>query len=996
MTHSSAPEPNPQQSQNQPPEQTQDVHIGRDFHVEGQAHQVDFSQTHIDTQIIRIAVEDIKRQPLNRNSPYKGLKKFEADDKDCFFGREPLIQKLLEDLQQQRLILLLGASGSGKSSVIQAGLIPKLREQWGASFIELTVKPDRDPFMGLFVALVQRGFSQAEAETVLAGTPETLVQMVSALKKPQTPWLLYVDQFEELFTLSNPQKREAFIQSLVRLYQGLEQSQDQSMKLVMTMRTDFLDSVSAYPSLNSTTEGHLRLLDKMDDHQLKLAIAQPAAQHGVVFEADLVEEIIDDLCDQPGALPLLQYSLDLLWHRENLEDRILHIHTYRALGGVQGALQKHVDEIYSELTPDEQEHVKRIFIRLVDISGASKEPDVLGKAVRRRAHFSDFRGELIQTVLTKLINANLLVSNRSTLALGDRPDPANPDLSTIEVAHETLFSSWPTLRRWIEDSKEVILLKNRLKDDAARWKHLCQGDPESAEGELWRGKNLQRLLDLNQEHLFDLWYGGLDEDEQQFITASQELRDRAQQEKEKQLKREKESDRRIVVGAIATGIFAVTALGLGLLVTLGSIQRKQVQAIAVGALVSRSQLLYENHNQLEAMIASVRALRELKELGISDPAILDQLQSILYSIQEQNRLEGHQGIVSSLDFSSNGKTIASAGDDKTVKLWNSNEHQPKTLNHQGIVWDVKFSHNSQFLASSDWGGKVKLWTAGGEWIRDLEADGTREFYGLSFSPDDQTLSAATREGRIIFWDINSGQVMRTLKDPDQYPQATTERIPLYSIAYHPTDGALLASSGDHNDYGIKLWNLNASGDSDPITLGQHKDIVYFVTFSPNGELIASGGKDNLIKLWRVLDRQLVGVIKVQEKTIYSASFSPDNKWLVSGDSGAQVNLWQVQQALDKWRKDQSFLDTSSETFEGHKLAVGRVVFNPTVPKIIASASDDATLRIWQIHTENTALKPVNSDRVNALLSYGCHFLSNYLTSHKNSLSEVDIQLCEDD
>lgn len=974
-------------------EQSQDVQVGGDFRVEGQGHRVDFSQTHIGTQIIQISAATVTTRPLLPDSPYKGLKKFRAEDRDYFFGREPLAQDLLKDCQARSLILLLGASGSGKSSVVQAGLLPQLRELPGGGWLDLTCKPDRDPFMALFAALVQREYDQTAAAIALRPNPDTLIQLVTTLKPAQTRWLIYLDQFEELFTLSQPEQREAFIQNLVNLYQFLQapehRSIAQTVKLILTMRTDFLDRFSAYPGLNAITQGNIRLMTDMHEGQLRQAIEQPAARHGVLFEQGLAEEIVQDLRGQPGALPLLQYTLDLLWQRQDLgdRDRTLHRHTYEELGRVQGALQKRVDEIYGDLLPTEQDAVKRIFIRLVDISEASREPDVLGRAVSRRAQLSDFRDDSILGVVRKLVDANLLVSDRPLPAA---PDPTALQPSTVEIAHETLLTSWPTLRRWIEDSREVIVLKNRLHDDAQRWNKIATENPAQAEGDLWRGSNLQRVEELDQERLFDLWYGGLDAEEKQFITASRDWRDRTQKEREAQLKREKELYRKTALGAIAAGVFAVCTLGLGLLTVLGNMQRQQVQAIAAGALVSRSQLLYENHNQLEALIESIKALQELKKLGNPDPQTLRSLRTIILNIQEYNRLEGHERLINSVDFRPDGGAIASASEDQTVRLWNLTDGTSKTLQHQDTVWEVQFSRDGRWLASSAWDGTVKLWTAEGNFVRDLKLEGIPRYYGISFSADSRVLATATRAGNIVLWDVQSGKPVRILKDPDAFPDVSQGRIALYSVAFHPKDNSILAATGDHNDYGIKIWDLKSSSNNTPLELGKHRDIVYSLAFSSDGQLLASAGKNGEVKIWNIATRQQVGAVQLpDENVVWSISFSPDGQFLVSGDSDSKIQLWRVQDIQRAWNNQKTAWQTPAQTLLGHTNSVNRAIFHPLDSQKIGSASEDATIRFWQI----AAGQASQTTQLNALLQYSCDRLKDYFATHHNNQAESERQLC---
>jgi energy-coupling factor transporter ATP-binding protein EcfA2 len=411
--------------------------IGDDnVQIQGDSNIVTFNKT----EILQIAVEEIKTRQFIETSPYKGLKKFEPEDKDLFFGRDQFLTGLVNELEQTNLILLLGASGSGKSSVVRAGLIPWLSQKWRSRFVHLMFTPDSDPFESFYASLLSK-YKQTEAQIAREAKAGTLTQVVTRLKQPDDYWLIFIDQFEELFTTSQLEKRDQFIASLVQL----SKTKQRSVKIVATMRADFLDRLSPYPQLVKATDKHRPFIAEMQRDELRLAIEQPAAQHGVVFEQGLVEEIIQNLKRQAGYLPLLQYTLNLVWETEvknyDIQDRTLNINTYRQLGGVWGALHQRVEKIYNNLTTEEQTCVQRIFLRLVEIGG-EEESGTEWKPVRRRAMRFEFNDPLEQKVLAQLIDQNLLVSNRQP----------HCEVSTVEIAHEALLTSWTRLNEWIGES----------------------------------------------------------------------------------------------------------------------------------------------------------------------------------------------------------------------------------------------------------------------------------------------------------------------------------------------------------------------------------------------------------------------------------------------------------------------------------------------------------------------------------------------------------------
>nr|WP_202218566.1 hypothetical protein [Okeania sp. KiyG1] len=310
-------------------------------------------------------------------------------------------------------------------------------------------------------------------------------------------------------------ERDKFIANLIPLVQ----QQDESIKLILAMRSDFLDELQQYADLTNEVEKQkIRFTREMTEIELRLAIAEPAARNGVTFEKGLVETIIHDFYHQAGSLPLLQYTLDLLWREDKPSEnnRVLNRETYRKIGGVSGALQKQANKIYnSELLNDEERKTaEKIFIELIDLK--VKEP------ISRRVDRSQFRNnETINKVLEKLIDNRLLVSGRYRR-------------STVEVAHEQLLRSWQVLQKLINDKEEIIILRNRLFSDVQQWQRLKEENNHNVEKELWVGYNLEKFHRLINEEEFS----SFDEETKKFIQASDERKKQLENEEEE--KRQKE------------------------------------------------------------------------------------------------------------------------------------------------------------------------------------------------------------------------------------------------------------------------------------------------------------------------------------------------------------------------------------------------------------------------------------------------------------------------
>ena len=841
------------------------------------------------TKIIQISMDEIKTRELITTSPYKGLKKFEPEDTDLFFGRDQFLAGLVNDLEQTNFILLLGASGSGKSSVVRAGLIPWLQQKWGKHFVSLMFTPDSDPFESLYGSLLSRGYSQSQAELARTGKVDTLSQVVKTLKPAESFWLIFIDQFEELFTISEDDKRDLFIRSLVKL--SKERVSDPPIRIVATMRADFLDQLDSAPAnlLARITEKHRPLITQMQSDELRLAIEQPAAHHGVVFETGLVEQIIKEVQGQAGCLPLLQYTLDRLWETElqaaTFQTRTLTISTYRQLGGVRGALQQRVDQVYSALPEAEQLAAQRIFLKLVGIGG-NAEAGIEWQPVRRRAYRMEFSTGLEQKVLTQLINENLLISNR----------PAQSQASTVEIVHETLLSSWAMLRDLIQNNRKAIADSNRIQEQWQQWQQT------KSEDDLLRGSLLVRALELKEDETFQQVLYGFGAGEEQFIRRSMEWHNRER--------------RRTIVGlTIVAALIAAAAIFAGF-------QWRQSERQFILSMSKRSESLSDSEQGFNALIASLRSGRELQRVRWMqlkpdvERQVLTALQNAVYGVRESNTLEGHKGAVNSVSFSRNGQTLASSGADGTVKLWDSHGKLLKALkaHNDAIVYNISFSRDGQTLVSANADGTIQLWSLDGTLLKTISGH-TGAVYRVNFSPDGQMLASASADGTIKLWKLD-GTLIRILR-------GHTDTV--YGVNFSP-DGQTLASASA--DGTIKLWKLDGSLTQ---TVKVSNKAVLRVGFSPNGQELITTSDDGNIKFWSKDGRELAHLF--QEGVVYHAIFSPDGKTIASGGGDTMVRLWS---------KDAILL----RTFQGYTEGILGLAFSPD-GQTIASASEDGTITLWK-------------------------------------------------
>ncbi|MBE9212932.1 hypothetical protein IQ247_09560 [Plectonema cf. radiosum LEGE 06105] len=919
----------------------------KNVQVHGEGNVLTFNQT----EILQISEKQITSRVLIISSPYKGLKTFESRDKELFFGRDNFITTLVDELEHTNLILLFGPSGSGKSSVVRAGLIPWLESKYRTGFINLTFTPDADPFDSFYTSLRNNKYQQAEVNLAREVKEETLIQVVNNLKKSSEFWLIFIDQFEELFTISDEHKRREFINGLMKL----SQVKLPGVKIMATMRADFLEKLSDFPQLVEATQKHRPMIVEMQRNELRLAIEQPAAHHGMIFEPGLVDKIITEVQGQAGCLPLLQYTLKLLWEEEvrtgSINDRVLNASTYEDLGGVTGALQQHVDSIYDNLSPSEKLAGQRIFLKLVGI-GESAESGIEWKPVRRRALLSEFRDDE-RDVLLKLVNENLLVSD-ADLSKTDskkelfRSSKSVKSNSTIEITHEILLTCWDKLDNWIKKNRQGIAVRNRLYEDVKRWQI------KKPEDELWTGSKLEQILELRKDDNFYQVLGGFNDEANRFINASVGLRDR-------QLKRARMF---ALIGSTLAGLASVATV-------YALIQQQEAQEQSIMGIIQSSESRLLANSQLYAMKEAIKAKKQSDSLWIKDANTRTQvdlaLLNTVHSLAVPNTLGGHANWVNGVSFSPNGKMLASASSDNTVKLWNSETGKEiRTLTgHIKIVKGVSFSPNGKMLVSASSDRTIKLWDAyTGKLIKTLTGH-TDSVNGISFSPDGKTIASASGDNTVKLWNTDTGELIKILArhtnfvlsisfSPDGKTIASASAdntIKLWdadtgkeikTLRGHQNvvrevsfsaNGKTLASASD--DKTVKLWNTDSG---EPIkTLAGHKSEVYGISFSPDGKILASASRDKMVKLWNTDSGEPIKTLIGHRSTVYGVSFSRDGKTIASASADNTVKLWNTDS------------DEPIKTLVGHTNWVNGASFSPNA-KMLASASGDNTVKLWNTDT----------------------------------------------
>ncbi|UFP93146.1 caspase family protein [Gloeobacter morelensis] len=620
-------------------------------------------------------------------SPYKGLRPFQEADSAFFCGRDALVGKLVAAVRSQPFVAVIGASGSGKSSVVQAGLVAQLRqgrqvlgsEGW---WIKILL-PGSYPFAAL-ARLLFEGRTSDEDEMELG--VEDFVRRLR--ERPEPIALLVVDQFEELFTLAAAEERDRFIE----LLEGALRYAPDRFKLVITLRADSIAPCLEYPILAAALQRSSVLVPpRLSREDYRAVILEPAAKVGLQVEAELVEILLDELNHSAGDLPMLEFVLEQLWKRRT--GSLLTRRAYEAeVGGLRGALECKAEEVYESLKePEARECARWLMLNLVQLGEGTEDS-------RRRLPLTRlvsrcFSPKLVERVLNIFLKAKLLVVDAVE---GEEPGSST---ATVEVAHEVLIRSWGRLREWLADNRIRLRTQRQIEQAADHWQSKNRETDY-----LLRGSDLTEA-----EQLFLRDEDMLSPKETAFIEISLQLR--AQQ---LQLERKRTHQLRRLAGVLA--LLTVVAMGFGITAYWQSLKSQERE---IDALINSAQLRFTNHQHLEALVELMRAQSLVQQTWTSSLQLREKtriaLQQSVYSNRQINRLEGHSDFISQVSFSSSRKLMASASWDRTIRLWQLDGMPIKILKgHANNVTSVCFSPDGEFMASADDRGSIYLWTSKGE------------------------------------------------------------------------------------------------------------------------------------------------------------------------------------------------------------------------------------------------------------------------------------------
>jgi WD40 repeat protein len=826
--------------------------------------------------------------------PYRGLLYFREEDAPFFFGREAAVEQLAATVGRHSFVAVVGASGSGKSSVVRAGLLPRLRHNPGRLWEIATVVPGDRPMNALSAALLpflEPDMTEADrlietnklARAMQSGelNLRDVGERVLAKQSGTDRLLVFVDQWEELYTLTLAEiLRRRFIDLL------LEVSARGPVSVVLSLRGDFVGRALSYRPLSDHLQDAQVNIGPMSRTELAAAIQIPAEKVGITFEHGLVERILDDAGQEPGNLPLLEFVLKQLWDNRR-SGELLHS-AYGEMGCLQGAIATRANEIYDKLTAAEEQAVQRIFLQLAT-------PGEQGEYTRRRASLADVGPSSVH-VLERLTDARLLVTS---------PSPGT-DAGTIELSHEALIRNWDRYKTWLDQDREFLLWRKRLAGFVDVWIRNARQETGLlagaflTEAEKWLNERSDRLSS----------------EEREYVSVSVACRRREQN---------RTGRRRQAVGALiaAFGLLALLfgiysqherrhaeeeanhSLALQLLAQSGQIAGTNlVNAILLGAAALSRQATYETKYNLFRLLNSMPS-------GLS------------------GFLWGHSAEVLAVAFSPDGKMLATGGNDGTVIFWNAARRKPlgATLQvHPGAVMAVAFSPDGKILATSTADKSVILWDVPSRRRLGEPLLGHKDVVSrIVFAPDGKTLATVDVGRNAILWDVGSHKLLTDLLD------GYLEEV--WSIVFTP-DGNARALG--HRGTSVVLWDLiNRKLVGQPLTTG-YVGKPWLAAFTTDGKRMATA-KDQFVSLWDAnTGKQLGEPLAGGADEVSSLAFSPDGAVLASGDNDHAVALWDV-----------ASREPLMQGLKGHTGQVATLAFSPD-GTILASGSSDRTAILWDV------------------------------------------------
>ena len=886
-------------------------------------------------------------------NPFKGLRAFSEADAENFFGRETLVQQLLARLGEggelSRFLGVIGPSGSGKSSVVRAGLIPALRRgglPGSENWFVVEMLPGKHPFEELEASLLRVAVNppQSLLSQLKDGNRGLLRAVHRILPADQSVELvLVIDQFEEIFTLVEEEAERALLLESIATAVLDERSR---LRVLITLRADFTDRPLRYVDFGEMLNRRFEFVLPLTADEVERAVAGPTQRLGLRLEKGLVSTIIREAGNQPGTLPLLQYALSELF--EKREGRTLTNKAYQEIGGVLGALGRSAEAIYANLNEAGQSAARQLFLRLVTLGEGTG--DTRRRVLREELeNLTLDRGQ--QTAVGDPLSIVMDLFGKARLLTFDH-DPITRS-ATVEVAHEALLREWTRLGEWLSESRSDIRLQRQLAALVSEWKNS--------------GRDTSFLLAGTRLEQFESWSTNtpvaLTQDEKAYLDTSIAERDRREAQEQSRQQRELENAQKL----------AETERQRAEEQTQSASQLRKrsyylTGAFAIALVMAVAAIFYSRQAQISSQLATSRELAAASVINLE----VDPERSILLALQAVNTTYAVDGSV----LPEAEDALHRAVQASRVKL---------TLVHTDIVWGAAFSPDGTQIATASNDGTAKIWDATtGKELHTLKGSTSGPVFYPAFSPDGNLLATAGDDTIARIWDANSGEQLMSL---------TGHSGAVYTVAFGPNGRLLVTSSHDGS---AKVWDISSSKAL--LTLREEGDgvVTWWAIFSPDGSKIATAVTDNFrggwASIWDAKTGEKLITLPAKGPTMRTVGFSPDGNLIVTAEDDRTARIWDASSGqvlvtlyghtdlvIDaKFTLDGTRIVTASadrqikiwdaitgqelSTLAGHTDGLWSIALSPDGEHIV-TASADHTAKVWSIAPTRELLTLVNGSRI---------------------------------
>ncbi len=942
------------------------------------------------------------------SNPYRGLQPFQEADAPFFFGRGTTIQQLVARMQEtgtgDHFLAVVGPSGCGKSSLIKAGLLPAIRAgtvEGSENWFVIELAPSINLQEGLALSLLSiAADSPPEFQRILSSDELGLMRAAElVLPDEESELLLIIDQFEAIFDSSVSQtERELLLNQICTAVN----SAGSRVHVVIGLRADFYDRPLANPGFSQLLGRRTATVGPLTNEELIQAIEGPAKISGVELESGLMAKIVVDVSEQSGALPMLQYALTELFDRR--QGRWLRAETYQSIGGLSGALVQRAESLYAELDEGEQRTARQLFLRLVSLSGDTRDSvpaptarwrvlrseleslhDAEGLTAPRSADAPDGVVSLpssIGTVIESFGAARLLTFDRE-------PSTREP---TVEVAHEALIWEWPRLRGWLDESREHLLKQRLLSQAAGEWMAADQ-DPSF----LLRGTRLDQ---------FEQWAESTDlalnDMERFFLDNALQQRAARQAEEAARVQREKQLERRsrTFLGTLAGVLALATVIALLLMLYAFGQQREALEAYSLSLIANAKQAM-DDGDTATALVLTLAAneltdpplearrtllgtayapgARQRYEVSALFPDLTGPITALAMSPDGQQvgigfaggtivlwdweaereigRLTGHNGQVNDVAFSSDGRSAISGGDDGRVIIWDLDNGSPirELVGHTGPVQAVDISADGQRALSGGYGsasfrdpGQLVLWElpSGKELLR--FEDGKTGLVEAQFALDGTAVLASFGDAELLT-DLGSDREgQELLVETLLWDTVSGEvMIPITSFA-HDAFSMAIAPDQQHALIGSYYDNIASvvdlrSGETLQVLEGHH-DGVSVVQYSTDGNRVLTGSHDGSLILWDLASAEALFHFMVHQGEVSDLVMTPDGRTALSASRSGELIRWDLNDAADLAH----YYGHGDMVYDTAFLADGSQFLSVSGGSNPARPTQDTSVRLWDV------------------------------------------------